>query len=322
MRRQLAFAAAFVLGTAIAAAAVASPDKRSWDEVTHDFVTGPADAAMDGGQDGQRLRELDPKRAAAFLLPFLTREQPHGLRLKAIKALGNGSFKEAIPALSAIAMDTTEAEDIRYSALNPGLRYMYHPEAIRTASALVNDKAFQVRSAAFWVLSDNGSDAAVSVLAERLRVKDPQDTIDLINAIAYAHSRNPKAGKILFDQYRFRDLVADEKLLIAYASAMSQCRIPDARQMMLEIALYPEEGPMTIRPTACDYALGYFESFPCKEVVPVLIESIAKHPRKDDFFTTVTAFLKSDQIPEADKQKLAALITSGKVQKPEPMPEP
>ena len=319
MRRLLAFAIALVVGTAIAAASRLKPDTRSWEDVTHDFVTGTAGFAMDPSRDGLRLRELDPTRVAAFLLPFLAKDQPRVLRLKAITALGHARAQEAVFALSAIAQDTTEDAEIRYSALNPGLRYMYHPEAIRTASALVNDKAFQVRSAAFWVLSDNGSDAAVSVLAERLRVKDPQDTVDLMNALVY--TRNPRAGKILFDQYRFRDLVADEKLLKAYASAMSDCRFPDAREMMLEIALYPEEGPMPIRPTARDHALGYFESFPCKEVVPVLIEAIAKHPRKDDFFTTVTAFVKSDQIPEADKQKLTALITSGKGQKPElPMP--
>ena len=82
--------------------------------------------------DGRRLKELDPKRAAAFLIPFLAKTQPDGVRVKAIGALGWSSFHEAIPALSAIALDATDNEAIRAQALNPGLRYMKHPEALLT----------------------------------------------------------------------------------------------------------------------------------------------------------------------------------------------
>lgn len=133
------------------------PDTRSWEETIHDFRAYHAQHAHEGERDGRRLKALDPKRAARFLLPFLSKDHPRGLRVKAVGALGWSAFREAIPSLSAIALDESEDEPLRYEALNPGLCYMRHPEAVRTASIVANDKSLTVRGAAYWVLAHHGS---------------------------------------------------------------------------------------------------------------------------------------------------------------------
>jgi HEAT repeat protein len=152
--------------------------------VTADFLALPATWAHDGEKDGRRLKELDPKRAAAFLIPFLSKEvpyqwipflkkkRPYGLRAKAIGALGKSAFHDAIPELCAIALDTTDEAKLREQALYPGLAYMQHPAAIKTASALASDKLDRVRRSAFWVLANHGTDEAIDVLAGRLRAVD------------------------------------------------------------------------------------------------------------------------------------------------------
>jgi len=294
--------------TLIATAAFASelpPDKRSWEQVTADFVAREVKFTNDGDYDGRRLKELDPKRAAAFLIPFLAKEQPLGMRVKAIGALGWSSFHEAIPALSAIALDPTDNEAIRARVLNPGLRYMRHPEAVKTAAALANDKSDGIRSGALWVLSDHGTDDAIDVLAARLRANDKPLITQLIFALTF--SKHRRAGKIIFDLVDFSALPHDERHLHAYSIAMEEYRIPEAQANMFVIAQQPE------RPLSAYYALRYFSTFPREAVVPALVAYIEANKSVSDLYDTVTEFIKSRQITDESKAKLSAFIATGKV---------
>lgn len=304
----------FFLGlTLVATAALATtylpPDKRSWEQVTADFTAREAQHANNGEDDGRRLKELDPKRAAAFLIPFLAKSRPYGLRVKAIGALGWSSFQEAISALSAIALDPTDNEEIRTEALNPGLRYMKHPEAVKTASALAADKSVSIRSGAYWVLSAHGTDEAIEVLSARLRGNDTPLLEQLIYALAY--SKHRRAGEIIFDSINFPTLLRDEQQLLAYAVAMMQYRIPEAQQNMLIIARQAN------RPLSCYYALRYFGSFPREDVVPALVAYIEANMSVRDLYDTVTAFIKGAKVSDESKAKLSAFIANGKVEKTE-----
>ena len=180
---------------------IAPPDRRTWDEVAHDCTSKDAQHANDGQYDGKRLKELDADRAVNFLLPFLQEDQPSGLRVKAIGALGWSSFHEAIPLLSAIALDDMEDDKIRQQALNPGLRYMNHRDAVSTAKSLVYDDSYGIRISSYWVLSGNGTDAAVSILQECISSKNTDNLRDLIFALI--NSKHPRAGEIIFKNCTF-----------------------------------------------------------------------------------------------------------------------
>lgn len=281
------------------------PDTRTWEQVTTDFVASPR--THGGDLDGRRLKELDPKRAAAFFIPFLAKTQPDRLRVKAIEALGWSSFREAIPALSTIALDAADKDTIRARALNPGLRYMDHLEALKTASALIADPSQSVRSEALWVLSEHGTNEAVELLASRLRANDKPLLDKLMCAIYY--SKHPRAGKLVFTSVDFSKLPREERYLRAYALTLDAYPVPEAQQNMLAIALQPG------LPLSAYYALRYFRAFPREDVVPALVERIDANKLGQNLHETVTAFINSPKISVESKANLSAFIASGKVKK-------
>jgi hypothetical protein len=287
---------------------VGPPDTRSWEQVVANFAASPAQRAMDGRYDGRRLEELNSKAAVAFLTPFLAKERLVGLRLKAIGALGRPSFKEAVPALAAIAGDETESEAIRGQALNDGLRYMKSDDAEATAISLATHKSDYIRRSAYWVLSDHATDRAVEVLASRLRAKDKPLLGQLMNAL-YS-SKHMRAGQIVFDSVEFSALQEDEELSGAYARAIEHYRVPEAQQHMLALTRKPAGS------LASHYALRYFASFPREEVVPALIAGIEAWSRPSSLYESVTKFIESSAITAESKKKLSAYIVSGKVKEP------
>ena len=295
---------ALVATAAFAVVCYGPPDKRTWEQVTANFAAREAEIANDGQYDGRRLKELDSKRGAAFLIPFLSKDQKYGVRVKAIGALGWASFQEAIPALSAIALDPSENDPIRGQVLNPGLRYMKHPEAVKTASALANDKSAYIRSGALWVLSNHGTDEAIEVLAARLRANDKPLLWQLMNALTL--SGHPRAGKIVFDLVDFAAVQKDEGQLVAYATAMAQYHIPEAQQNMLALAKQPDH-------LLSEYVLQYFSAFPREDLVSKLVAHIEADKDVSFLHTTVTEFIKSPKISPESKAKLSAFISSGKV---------
>ena len=301
------FAIFLVSGARVSAETFSPPDVRTWEEVTGHFIAYPGRETGDGESDGRRLKELNPKRAAAFLLPFLAKDRPAGQRVKAIGALGWSSFREAVPNLSAIAEDPTEDEAIRVDALNPGLRYMKDPKAVKSATILAADKSERIRAAAYWVLSSHGTDDAVAVLEARLRANDEPLLEKLIFALYYSEHR--RAGRIIFDVVSFPDLPKDELHLNAYAIAMEKYRIPQAQANMLTIAQQPGVE------FSAFYALRYFASFPREDVVPALIARIEAEP-VSGLYETVTQFIKSPAVAAESKKKLAAFIASGRVVEP------
>ncbi len=288
---------------------IAPPDKRTWEQVTADFIAREGQHANDGDYDGRRLKELDPKRAVSFLMPFLAKDCSFGLRVKAIGALGWSSFKEAVPALCAIAKDATDNEEVRAEALNPGLRYMKNPQAVETAASLAEDNSVRIRGSAYWVLSDHGTDKAVAVLEARLRSNDRPLFRQLIYALAF--SKHPRAGQIVFDNCAFSTLQPDEELLRAYSIAMESYHVPEAQQNMLTVAQQPGH------PLSAYYALRYFSAFPRQDVVPALIARIEAAKPVNDLYETVTQFIKSPKITDESKKTLSEFITSGKVKKAE-----
>ncbi|MCE9612326.1 MAG: HEAT repeat domain-containing protein [Chthoniobacter sp.] len=299
-----------LIATTGLATTYARSDTRSWDQVTADFIAHPGHFAIDGERDGRRLKELDLKRAVAFLIPFLAKTQPDGLRVKAIGALGWSSFHEAIPALSAIALDVADKEAIRAQALNPGLRYMKHPEALKTATALIADASPSIRSGALWVLSGHGTDEAVDLLAARLRANDKPLLDKLMCALYF--SKHPRAGKLVFTSVDFSTIPREERYLHAYALTLDGYPVPGAQQNMLIIAQQPGQ------PLSSYYALRYFRAFPCEDVVPALVACIEAKKSVNILYETVTEFIASPKISDESKAKLSAFIASGKVKKPEP----
>ncbi len=219
------------------------------------------------------------------------------------------TFHEAIPALSAIATDTTENEKIREGALNPGLRYINHPDAVRTATALAADKSDRIRSGAYWVLSDHGTEEAIEVLAARLRANDKPLLEQLIYALTF--SQHPRAGKLVFDLVDFSALPHDERHLRAYSTAMEGYRIPEAQENMLIIA---QQSAGTY---LCYDALRYLSLFPREDVVPILIAYIEADKPVSSLYETVAKFLESPKLTDESKRKLSAFIASGKVKKVE-----
>ncbi len=286
---------------------LAPPDTRSWEQGTADFIAQKAQHPNDGIYDGQRLKELDSKRAVTFLMPLLAKKQPIELRIKAVGALGWMSFQEAIPALSAIAKDATENEDIRVAALNPGLRYMKNLKAEQTAAALAVNKSELIRAAAYWVLSQHGTDSAIDVLEACLRASTKALDRDLIRALSL--SKHKRAGKIIFDHCDFAALRGDEQLLWEYSMAMEQCRPPEAQQNMLSLA------KQLTHPSSAYCALLYFGSLPRDDVVPALLAYIESDKRGLDVYEPVMQFIKSPKISDKSKKKLSELVATGQVKK-------
>ena len=299
----------FVCSTATVFSFFSAPDTRSWAQVTDDFVAREAQHANEGSRDGCRLKKLDPKRALTFLMPFLAKDRPLGLRVKAIGALGWSSLQDAVPALSVIAKDATESEQVRAMALNPGLRYMKSPEAVKTASSLAADQSKSIRGSAYWVLSDHGTDSAIEVLESRLRSNDRPLLKQLMYALAF--SKHPRAGKIVFDLVDFPAIQHDEELLTAYSITMAQYSIAEAQQNMLDVAQQPG------RPLSSYYALCYFGSFPSEAVASVLIAYIEADRPANDLYESVTRFINSPKLTEESRRKLSVFIASGKVKKAE-----
>ena len=280
-----------------------SPEAGTWGEITKHFISNEGTSAHDGQYDGQRLKALDPKRAAAFFMPFLAKDQPRGLRIKAIGALGWCSFQEATPALSGIAKDDTETEEVRADALDPGLRYMKNPDAAHTAASLVADKSKQIRGSAYWVLSNCGTDDAIEILEARLRSDDRPLLSELIYALIF--SKHPRAGRIIFDSVDITTLLHNEDLLRAYATAMGSFQVADAQQNMLTIAQQPDH------PLSAYYALLYFRFFPNEQSVPALISYAEyKGEAAGNLYGVVTEFFESPKISAQSKAKLSAFIIS------------
>jgi hypothetical protein len=303
----------FVLSHSVAALALtlAPPDTRTWEQVTADFAAREAQTANDGQDDGRRLRELNPKRAAEFLIPFLAKDRPPGLRVKAIGALGWSSFQEAVPMLSAIAKDETERIGIRASALNPGLRYMKSSAAVATAISLATDKSDDIRRDAYWVLSEHGTDSAVEVLASRLGAGDKPLRRDLVYALLF--SEHKRAARIVFNLVDFSTVQHDDELLTAYAAVMAKYRLPEAQQHMLALI----KDPARARSLPLYWALCYFASFPREDVVPALIAYIEAGTGVIELYESVTEFIRSPAISAESKKTLSAFVVSGKVAKPE-----
>ena len=236
--------------------AVPSTDERTWDEVVVHLQSPVVPGRWYASEDGKRLKELDEPCAAAFLMSLLG--TPH--RANAMEALGWGVFKEAIPALAAIALDK-KAEN-RVLALNPGLRYMNDQRAIDTAKTLSTDDEPAVREAAYWVLSGHGTDEAVTTLQKRLKEGDAQKTSELIYALNF--SKHPRAGDIVFENSRWPKVINDESTLRAYALTMTNYSVVRASDRMLSVM---ENENSLIR----FYALRYFGKFPRQEAAEAIL---------------------------------------------------
>lgn len=281
-------------------------DTRPWDRVTRDFVSNETFSATDGEQDGRRLKELDRKRAAEFLVPFLESTQPRALRVRAMGAVGKAALTEAVPALIKIAQNPAEGENIRAAALSPGLRYMSHLDAIQCATTLASDPSLRVRMAAYWVLGQHGTDEAVSVLERRLSEKDPQETVQLLYALCF--SKNGRAGRIVFDHTDFDALQTDEHRQ-AYAKTMADYHVREAEQNMLTLARQRDQ------PWSASYALRYFAAFPRDDIAPALVAYVEACPAVHDLYDTVIAFIESPEIAKESKEKLFELVVTGKIKK-------
>jgi HEAT repeat protein len=205
---------------------------------------------------------------------------------------------DAIPELSAIALDTTEDAKVREQALYPGLAYMQHPAAIKTASVLASDKLDGVRRRAFWVLANHGTDEAIEVLAGRLRANDKPLLVDLI--LALRSSRNPRAGRIVFDLVDFSLLPRDEPHLQAYCYAMHDFHIAEARENILFIAQQSEW------PYLCSSALDYLSYSPGEDVVPALIAYLQMDKPVRHLPEMLATYLQSPALTDDSKRKISA----------------
>lgn len=279
-------------------------DKRSWSEVTQNFAVSPIRGANDGEGDGFRLKALDQKAAFEFLHPLLSRNQPREIRLKAIGALGYPAFQEAIPALSAIALDATEDVYVRAEALNCGLRYMHHPDAVRAAFALANHKSAMIRAAAYRVLGEHDMDQTIEVLKKRARTKDPEAAKMLISEMAY--SERADAARLVHENCPLSAMPL--QAVHDYTYIMERARLPEAQGSMLVLL---QHADWKIH----ESTLRYFGSFPQESVVPHLVADIEKsqHYVSATLYETVARFVASPTLSSESRAKLSELIASRRV---------
>ena len=284
----------------------APPDRRSWDEVVVDFKATEATHPNDGEEDGRRLKALDRQRAVEFLLPFLSADQPQGMRIKAIGALGCPGFTEAIEPLSTIALDDAEPVKIREVALNPGLRYMDDPRAEATALKLVSHKEPKIRTAARWVVSEHGTDKGVTVLGELLAEVPASQREELIRTLYY--SDHERAGRIIFEACPFKKLVSAQGSRF-YARSMRKYEIREAQQHIFPLL---EHDDRLVRLAA----LKYFGRFPHEDAVSDLVHFVENDETFGPWlYDTVRAFSNSRRISHESRARMEHLMRSGKVTK-------
>lgn len=275
----------------------AKVDTRTWEEVVASF--GQPRDYWDERDNGWRLKALDEERASDFLLPLL---QQNNRRYAAIDALGWGAFRQAIPALSAIALDEKEDPGWRVNALNPGLRYMQDSRAVKTAQLLVHHKEVPIRHAAYWVLSQHGTPEAVGTLKKLLEEGAKGEIGPLINALY--HSQRPEVGEIVFESSKWEQVTQDKGASLGYASVMAKYPVERASDQML--ALLQSEDSLTRH-----YATMYFSHFPRQEAAEATLGLVGNGglPHADtEIQKAIKALSKSEVISGEVREKLRALI--------------
>jgi HEAT repeat protein len=277
-------------------------DERSWNEAFESFMASSANS----GQlmtDGKRLLELDQKKAAPLLLQYLDKSHPSDLRLKAIVVLGRGSIKEAIPYLKEIANDPDEPDELRCTALNPGLRYMHDGEALAVGRHLFQHSNKAIRIEAYWVLSEHGTDSAVDALTQAIRTSPlhPMELKTIIYALKY--SKNPRAGQIVYENVSFEQLFIDNYLLSAYVETMTTYKILQAKPQIVQLLSHADQS---IRISA----LHYFANFPSDDIVDDIVDFVKRTDSewwKNRLYGTIFQFINAEEISPMNKELLKKL---------------
>lgn len=286
-------------------------DTRTWEEVTNSFESTPAQNANDGEYDGKRLLELDELHARTYLIGCLSSEKPFDVRLKATGALGWAAVAEAIPALSRLAMDDKEPEKLREAALNPGLRYMKEDAPLKVAIPLARHDNPRIRTAAYWALSGNASDQAVSELEHALDREPPERKEGVIRALNY--TGNPRAGTIVLERFLSGSIPRNQKSLRSFVICMNTYRLSEAKNVMRDFTHHKDNLVVL-------WALQFFGSYPNNDIVEDLVVFIKnKQGDSSDLYDTVIAFLNSPSISEGNKEVLRILLKEKKVTKPRPI---
>ncbi len=271
-------------------------DTRSWDEAVQLFTS--SSPSLDIEYVGRKLKEVDEKKAAAYLIPLLATNQTAQLRKRAITAISGGAIKAAVPELIAIALDTNEAVDVRYAALNPGLRYMGDDRAVKTAKQLLHDPNGLIRIGSYCVLSGNPSDESVEALKNSLATCEPDHRYHLIWALC--HTGRPETARIVFENCPL-DWIANDDVARAYCGIMTRYAFSRAQENILKL-IPRNDGSVLYE------ALAYFEHFPRSEAAKYLMTYLGDEKRvlfgRLQTYPLLWSFYSSPKISAEIKAKL------------------
>jgi hypothetical protein len=255
------FLALFLFGNVYAFGKTNQPSSDwTWEEITKDFAALRPDSSDRSLKDGALLRKIDPARTLSFLLPFLSKDQPPGIRLNAISAFNGAELPDSAPFIEKVALDSEEDSRVRYSALWPTLSKFDKTRASEVGIACLSDKEKTVRLGAYWLLGHTGGAAAIDALKARFLTSDEKQ----LALQALGDTKDPEAIKFLVEQSSADDLRKDEAWRRNFARAMAATPIAEAQEKMVGLMHY---GDWLVQRDA----LLYFRTFPSAEAGPCIV---------------------------------------------------
>jgi len=271
---------------------------KTWDDYVYNFTNAPG--RVPTFLYGPRLKKLDEKRSRLLLVRLLAPGQPAAMREKAIETLGYGAFTKAIPEIVAIAANTNEEDMLRYDAVNLGLRFMKDERAVDAAISFLHDRSRNVRLGALIALGGNGTDKAIRVLKQCL--ESGEERFHVIGALA--ETRNPVAGKIVFDLCPIESL-SDASIACQYCGAMWACKVPEAQGTILTLMKRTDFDRQTAT-YVNEMAIWYFADFPRAEVSPFLLPYFGGTNASPSvgYYPILWAYATSPKIDEDVRAKL------------------
>jgi hypothetical protein len=289
---------ALLLSTRVFAVTAPSHPPRTWtwEEITQDFATLAPDRSDFSERDGALMKNLNPAGTLTFLLPFLAKDRPQGVRLNALYALRAAALPESARVVEGIALDLTEDPRVRYSALWPFLTKFDKTRAADIGLTCLRDKERTVRLGAYWLVGQTGGTAVIDALKERFFLAAEEKQLALQ---ALGNTKDPAAIKFLVEHSPIDHLRSDKDWRDNFVRAMAATPIAEAQPTMLALM---NEGDHLLRAQA----LPYFRALPSAEVGPCIVDYFndPKTRRGLKTYADVWFFANSPALTEESKEPL------------------
>jgi HEAT repeat protein len=236
----------------------APPDVRTTQEVLDSILT---------------VAEHAPGTAAILMHVVEDPSQRLVVRASAIGALSCGSFREAVPTLVRLVLDTNEDVGLRIQGLG-GLRALRDPRGVEAAAKLADDPDPGIRAAAYFALSSTPTKESRDALVSRLPLDRSATRLSLIWAIFNFGGPRTGIGSSLLENWTADE--TDPNLLHAYLSALTEYRVCSAGPRVAPL-LHHEDGLARL------LATQYFAACPDRDAADNLIYMLLDDWRRWDF---------------------------------------